>query len=65
MVWWGRHADLHLLHPEELLSPPLPQLPLQNENVCPISRAVLASAGSQWPLVQSNPYAKKANLGVT
>ena len=27
--------------------------------MCPVFRAFPASAGSQWPLVQNNPYAKK------
>ena len=41
------------------------KFPLQKENLCPVFRAFSASAGSQWPLVQNNTYAKGSYLGVT
>lgn len=38
--------------------------PSQKEDVGPVSRAFLASAGSQWPVAQDNPYANEACFGV-
>lgn len=40
------------------------KFPSPKENVCPISRAVPESAGSQWPLAQNSLYAKEAYVGV-
>ena len=45
------------------------KFPLQNEDLCRVFRAFLASAGAQWPLAQwplaqNNPYAKEAYFEV-
>ena len=35
------------------------KFPLQNENLHPVFRAFLASAGSQWPLAQDKCHVQK------
>lgn len=39
------------------------EFPLWKECLCPVLRAFPESAGSQWPSIQNNPYAKHAHLG--
>lgn len=41
------------------------KFPSRKENLYPVFKSCLASAGSQWPLAQkNNPYAKEAYLGL-